>query len=110
MLEVDAAWLALSREKRREYAAELYEIIGRYADHVRVKYFDADAFSGRCSDFVLCETGDTAAYHRMWEGLKDSAAFSRGYYRIKDVLYGIQNAYQDYETQVLGMEPEAYTT
>ncbi|MFD0695556.1 darcynin family protein [Paenibacillus sp. GCM10027628] len=110
LLEVDPTWLALSREMRREYASELYEIIGRHAAEVRVRYFDADAFSGKCSDFVICETQNTAQYHYMWEALKDSQGFSGGYYRIKDVIYGIQNAYQAYETEVLGMEAEAYTT
>lgn len=110
LLQVDPAWLAMPRESRREYAAELYAIIGRHAPQVKVRYFDADAFSGKCSDFVICETEDTVAYHNMWEELKDSRAFCGGLYRIQDVIYGIQNAYQAYEAGVLGMEPEVYTT
>ncbi|NEW07001.1 Darcynin 2 [Paenibacillus sp. SYP-B3998] len=110
LLEVDHTWLALSRDSRREYASELYEIIGSHAGEVNVRYFDADAFSGKCTDFVICETENTIAYHHMWEALKDSRAFCGGFYRIKDVVYGIQNAYQAYETEKLGMEAEAYTT
>ncbi|MBD0379560.1 darcynin family protein [Paenibacillus sedimenti] len=110
LLEVDHTWLALPREARREYASELYEIIGHHADEVKVRYFDADAFSGKCTDFVICETQHIAAYYNMWEALKDTQAFSGGFYRIKDVIYGIQNAYQTYEIEVLGMEEEACTT
>ncbi|WP_248925120.1 darcynin family protein [Paenibacillus hamazuiensis] len=108
-IEVDASWLALPRETRRTYAAEVYAIAGRYSGEVRVKYFDADAFSGKCSDFVICETENTMAYHSIWEEIKDSPVFSNGFFRIKDVLFGIQNAYQAYETETLGMEPEAGT-
>ncbi|UJF34184.1 darcynin family protein [Paenibacillus hexagrammi] len=106
LLEVHHSWLAMPRESRRDYAAELYAIIGKYDSTVHVRYFDADAFSGKCTDFVVCETSDPMAYHCMWEELKDSKAYSEGYYRIKDVIYGIQNAYQAYETGVLGMAPE----
>jgi hypothetical protein len=57
---------------------------------------------------VLKDT--TSSYPHLWEALKDSWAFCGGYYRIKDVVYGIQNAYQAYETEVLGMEAEVYTS
>jgi hypothetical protein len=104
--EVAPAWLALHRKQRREYAAEIYAVMERYREVVKVKYFDADALSGSCTDFVICETMDLGKYHFMWEEIKDSAAFSQGYMKIKDVLLGIEHAYRHYETKHLGMEEE----
>ncbi|MCD1259603.1 Darcynin 2 [Paenibacillus athensensis] len=107
LLEVDASWLALSREERRANAAGMYAAVARSAGKVQVRYFDADAFSGACTDFVVCLTDDLCAYHSLWEELKDSKPFAGGYLRIKDVVCGIENAFQAYETEVLGMERDA---
>lgn len=106
LLEFFPAWLALPREKRRELAADLYMIIGRYADKVNVKFFDADAFGGGYSDFVICETTDLKQYHYMWEEIRDTVAYSHGYLKIKDVIMGIQSGYQAFEAEVLNMSAE----
>lgn len=106
LLEFFPAWLALPREKRRELASDLYSIIGKYSDTVKVKFFDADAFGGGYTDFVICETTDLKQYHYMWEEIRDTAAYSHGYLKIKDVVMGIQSAYQLFETEVLKMENE----
>jgi hypothetical protein len=104
MLEFYPSWLALPREKRRKLASDLYSILGKYSESVKVKFFDADAFGGGYTDFVICETGDLKQYHYMWEEIRDTVAYSQGYFKIKDVIMGIQNAYQSFETEVLKMD------
>ena len=81
-------------------------IIDKYSEYVKVKFFDADAFGGGYTDFVICETADLKQYHNMWEEIRDTTAYSQGYLKIKDVKMGIQSAYQAFETEVLGMEKE----
>jgi hypothetical protein len=106
MLEFYPSWLALPREKRRELAKDLYNIVGKYQEHVKVKFFDSDVLGGRYTDFVVCETKDMKQYHFMWEEIRDTVAYSHGYFKIKDVVIGIQNAYQQFETEVLKLTKE----
>ncbi|MCM2535353.1 Darcynin 2 [Neobacillus pocheonensis] len=107
LLEFYPSWLALPREKRRELAGDLYSIIGKYNENVKVKFFDADAFGdGSYTDFILCETSDLKMYHFMWEEIRDTYAYSNGYFKIKKVIMGVQNAYQKFEDEVLKMDSE----
>ncbi|WP_068619785.1 darcynin family protein [Paenibacillus tuaregi] len=105
LLEFYPSWLALPREERREHAASLQEIISRYTEHVQVRFFDAEALPGKdYTDFVVCETEDLRQYHYMWEEIRDSEPYTRGYMKIKDVLMGMENAFKSYESEVLKMD------
>lgn len=107
LLEFYPSWLALPREKRRELAGDLYKIVEKYSEHVKVKFFDADAFGdGTYTDLVICETTDLKKYHFMWEEIRDTYAYSHGYFKIKKVIMGVQNAYQTFEEEVLHMDSE----
>jgi hypothetical protein len=107
LLEFFPSWLALSRENRRVLASDLYSIIDKYSEDVKVKFFDADAFGdGTYTDFVICETTELKQYHFMWEEIRDTNAYSHGYLKIKKVIMGVQNAYQTYEKEILKMDKE----
>lgn len=102
LLEFYPSWLALSREERRGHAGGLRDIIGTYSERVKVRFYDAEALPGSYfTDFVLCETNDLKAYHFMWEELRDSEPYTAGYFRIKDVLMGMEDAFQAYESENL---------
>ncbi|HEY2387540.1 MAG TPA: darcynin family protein [Candidatus Binatia bacterium] len=98
LLQFEPRWLALPREKRREVAAVLTEILSRHPD-VAVRWFDADALGHGYTDFVTCEFGDMAAYHFLWEELRDSALFTTPYAHIKGVVLGIERGYEAYESR-----------
>jgi len=40
----------------------------------------------------------------MWEEIRDSEPYTKGYMKIKDVIMGIENAYQAYETEALQLQ------
>lgn len=102
LLEFYPTWLALPREERRTFAGGLQEIISKYSPAVQVRFFDAEALPGKdFTDFVVCETEDLKQYHYMWEEIRDSEPYTKGYMKIKDVIMGIENAYQAYETEAL---------
>ncbi|MEK8211764.1 darcynin family protein [Paenibacillus sp. FSL L8-0463] len=104
LLEFYPSWLALPREERRKHADSLQGIIQKYGQHVKVRFFDAEALPGKdYTDFVLCETVDLMQYHYMWEEIRDSLPYTKGYMKIKDVVMGIENAFQSYEAEVLNM-------
>jgi hypothetical protein len=91
LIEIYPSWLALSRKERRKYAKNLYEIIEEYKESVIVRFFDAEALPGASyTDFMICETNDLKAYHFMWEKLRDTAAYGKGYFKIKDVIMGMK--------------------
>ena len=98
LLQFEPAWLALPRERRREIAALAGDIAGRHRD-VALRWFDADALGHGYSDFVLCEFTDIAAYHFLWEELRDSALFTTPYVHIRDVVLGIERGYEAYESR-----------
>lgn len=96
-LAFDPAWLALTREERGRHAERLGAICARHAQHVLVRWFDADALGAGYTDFVLCEFTDLLAYHFLWEELRDDLVFARPYVRLVDVSLGIERGYQAYE-------------
>jgi hypothetical protein len=105
LLEFYPSWLALPREERKKYAASLQNIIQKYSKHVQVRFFDAEALPGtEYTDFAVCETEDMVQYHYMWEEIRDSAPYTEGYMRIKDVVMGMENAFQSYESEILKMD------
>lgn len=107
LLEFYPLWLQLKREQRREYAQEIYQIADKYKDRVRFRFFEAEALPGaNYTDFCICETDSLKDYHYMWEEIRDSAAYAQGFVKIKDVIMGMENAFQQFEVEVKKMEPE----
>ncbi|MET3209341.1 UNVERIFIED_CONTAM: hypothetical protein ABIC26_002285 [Paenibacillus sp. PvR008] len=105
LLEFYPSWLALPREERRKHAGSLQESIQKYSEYVQVRFFDAEALPGKdYTDFVVCETEDMRQYHYMWEEIRDSEPYTKGYMKIKDVVMGMENAFQSYESEILQME------
>lgn len=51
----------------------------------------------------MCETDDLKFYHFMWEEIRDSIPYTRGYLKIKEVIMGMENAFQTYEKESLKM-------
>jgi len=98
-LELEPAWLALPRARRRELAASAAEICARHPD-VTVRWFDADAFGHGYNDLVLCECHDPESYHALWEELRDTPLFSTPYMRLRGVMFGIERAYERYEASL----------
>jgi hypothetical protein len=42
----------------------------------------------------------------MWEEIRDTYAYSNGYFKMKKVMMGVQNAYQKFEEEVLELGSE----
>lgn len=52
----------------------------------------------------MCETDDLKFYHFMWEEIRDSIPYTSGYVKIKEVIMGMQDAFQTYEKESLKMD------
>ncbi|KJY38852.1 darcynin family protein [Streptomyces katrae] len=91
-------WLALPREERnRMRAAHIEPVFARYADRVTARFFDAEAFSGRFSDFAVLETEDLGAYYFLIEALRDTPLIHDGHLVLGEVILGVRDGFQTYE-------------
>ncbi|RSS42528.1 Darcynin 1 [Streptomyces sp. WAC07061] len=94
-------WLALPREERnRMRQAHVDPVFARHADRITARFFDAEAFSGRCSDFAVLETEDLGAYYFLVEALRDTPLITDGYLVLGEVLLGIRDGFQAYESRL----------
>ncbi|KPC64278.1 darcynin family protein [Streptomyces chattanoogensis] len=99
---VTPRWLALSREERNAMrTAHLEPVFTAYADRVTARFFDAEAFTGRISDFAVLETDDLGAYYFLVEALRDTPVISKGYLTFADIFLGVEDGFQAYEQAAL---------
>lgn len=97
-LRTTPAWLALSRQARRDIATPAFA--GALAESgVSFRYFDAEAFHGRCTDIAFFETDDLWAYYFVVERLRDSQLFSTPYFEVVDIVMSVEEGFRAFEAQ-----------
>ena len=67
--QVQPRWFELDPRTRLDYTRQMHEIIGRYPD-LRFRWFDAEAWTGKFTDFALCEFDDLDTYNSLWGELR----------------------------------------
>lgn len=87
-------WLALSRSERRRIAdAALGTVLGGRVS-TSMRFFDAEAFSARCSDIAVFTTTDLAEYYLVIEELRDSALFTTPYFRLDELILALEDGHR----------------
>ncbi|PTL76225.1 darcynin family protein [Vitiosangium sp. GDMCC 1.1324] len=95
-------WLQKSWKERGAFEREhLQPIFAKYANTVQPRFYDAEAFSTRCSDFVILETEDLKQYYFLIEELRESRLFSEGLIEFKDITIGVEDGFREFEKEVL---------
>lgn len=90
-------WLKLSREDRQRFLGrEVRPICARYPA-VTMRFYDAEAFSGRCTDIAVFETADLEAYTFLIDGLRDTEFFSHPYFEVLDIVPAVEDGYVEYD-------------
>jgi hypothetical protein len=98
LMNATPAWLRLSREERRAFNAEILgPILARYPS-VKARLYDAEAFSGRCSDIAVFETEEIQAYYFLIEALRDSPVYTVPYFEIVEIIPAIEGGFEAYES------------
>jgi len=100
LLNATPTWLSLSRPQRRAFLTDIVQPILAAHPATRMRYFDVEAFTGRCSDIVAFETEDLQDYSDLVDSLRDTAFFNAPYYEVVDILPGIENGYQAYDERL----------
>lgn len=97
LLRSQPAWLALTRPERAAYvAAEVAPVLARWPQ-VAMRFFDAEAFTGRCTDLMVFETADLAAYANLIDGLRDTAFLGRPYFEVVEIIPALEDGYTAYD-------------
>jgi hypothetical protein len=96
-------WLSLSRDERRRFVAEeLQPIFATYAERVRVRFLDAEAFTSRCSDVAIFETDDLQQYYFLMEEIRDSKIFTVPYFIFNDIIPCAEGGFVRFEEELAG--------
>ena len=99
LVTVTPAWLALSRQERENFEEEvLGPTLERHAGKVSVRWFDAEAFSGHCSDVVLFEAEDPHAYYALVEDLRETELFTKPYMEVNEVIFGVEEGFRQLDS------------
>jgi hypothetical protein len=86
-------WLALPVPERfRQLREHVEPVLHRYADHVRLRFFDTEFYSARVTDIWMWEVRKRHAYEMVVEALRDTPFWDR-YFSIVEILPGVENAY-----------------
>ena len=95
---VTPAWLRLSRTERNVFnATHVQPVLERYADRVSAQFCDAEAFTARCSDFVVFQTDKLEDFYFLFEELRDTALFTEPYLTVNDLIVGLEDGFQHFE-------------
>lgn len=88
------SWLCRSRAERGRISEEtLGAALGGHPA-VTMRFFDAEAFSGRCSDVVMFTTDDLSDYYVLVEELRDGPLFTEPYFRVEDIIVTIEDGHR----------------
>ena len=99
LLQATEAWLSLTRDARRELAGKhVSATLARYPA-LSMRYFDAEAFSGFCSDVMMVTATELEQYNDFIEMLRDSPMFAVPYFRLVQIVPAIEEGYRAYEAR-----------
>ena len=100
LMRVHPNWLRLSRPERRRFEEDtLKPIYARYPE-VRMRWFDAEAFTARCSDVAMFETESMQAFYYLIDALRDSKLMTEPYFEFVDIIPAVENGFRDYDAQL----------
>lgn len=107
LLRSSPAWLALDRPARNAFVEAQVRPIFAARPQVSMRYYDAEAFHGRCTDLMVFETSDLIAYNHLVEALRDTDLLGRvPYFQVVDIIPALEDGWKAYETEV-GLSPSA---
>jgi hypothetical protein len=90
LLEATPSWLALRPDARDQFVnLTLRPILGRHA-HVRLRYFDAEAYSARTTDVLMWDVSDDEDYRDLVDDLRDTL-FWGTYFLVREIIPCIED-------------------
>jgi len=97
LLRATEQWLRLTRDARRQLSDQHVGNALRKLPALKLRYFDAEAFSADCSDIMLIETTDLRQHYDFIEMLRDSPLVTAPYFEFIKVVLTIEDGFRDFE-------------
>lgn len=99
LLQATEAWLRLPRTERDALAGQ--HVIAPLAQFpaLRMRYFDAEAFSCTCSDIMTIETENLTQYYDFIETLRDSPMINAPFFRMVQIIPAIEDGFREFEAR-----------
>lgn len=98
LLRSSPAWLAKDRAARGAFVETIVRPIFAARPEVSMRYYDAEAFHGRCTDLMVFETADLLAYNDLIEALRDTDLLGGvPYFEVVDVIPALEDGWRAYE-------------
>ncbi|RED52317.1 darcynin family protein [Aestuariispira insulae] len=96
LINATPAWLRLSRaERNRITEDEMLPLLWEYG--IEMRFYDSEAFSGRCSDIAVFETKQLNRYQFFMDALRDSSFFTEPWFTLVDIIPAIEDGYKQFE-------------
>lgn len=102
LLHATREWLALTRERRRAVVADHLEPLLIRSPELRLRHYDAEAFSAVCSDVMVIETRDPAQHYCFMERLRDSPFLTVPYFDVVQIIPAIEDGFKAFERAEAG--------
>lgn len=91
------AWLALPPAERAAIRDDRLGSITAAHQSINTRWIDVEAFAAASSDVMLAEFSDPAEWNAMFEALRDTPLFAVPYFRVDQILFGIEDGYRSVE-------------
>ena len=86
LLNATKYWLTLSRPEREQFVeTELQPILAAHSG-TSLTFYDAEAFSGRCSDVAVFDTDVLEDYMALIDALRDSKMYTVPYFEVVEII------------------------
>ncbi len=93
------AWLRLPRNERAQiFETEVLALLPQYPG-LRLRHFDAEAYSAVCSDVLMLELPDARTLHFFIEALRDSSIYTEPYFELRHIIPAWEDGYRAYEAE-----------
>jgi darcynin-like uncharacterized protein len=86
LMNATKEWLALTPVERERFVAAEVGPIFATNPSVRMTFYDAEAFSARCSDVAVFETASIDDYTGVIDALRNTKLYTVPYFEIIDII------------------------
>jgi hypothetical protein len=86
LLQATPHWLALDREQRDALRDDALSRVFNHFPEVTLRFFDASAFHGRCSEVLVWETCDMPEYREALDALRSHELLGKPCFEVVDVI------------------------
>lgn len=86
LLNATAAWLRLSLSDRERWVTECIQPLFKHYPAVRLRFYDAEAWSGFCSDVAQFEFDDSNQYADLINALRNTELYTVPYFEVIQII------------------------